>query len=291
MLCRPKDQGELGITDLRIKNKCLLRIWQNLLRNKYLSSKCLFQVQIKPGDSHFWKGLPKVRENFLRCGTFTIRDGSRTRFWEDIWVESNPLKDQFLSLYNIVHYPHKAVANVFSQMPINITFRRSLVEDKLIAWHNLLAKIAIGQLSNGRDAFTWGLHRHGHFCVRSMYHFLMDQLKIPLKIKIFLWYLHHGVILIKNNLAKRNWHGSQKCCFCDSNEIIEHLVWLLLRLAMRHILRGSVPSTSDPARHRPPTADSVLFSEAKWEETESDLTEDASMFRTSGARSNKAKSQ
>ncbi|WVZ96532.1 hypothetical protein U9M48_042161 [Paspalum notatum var. saurae] len=202
--------GGLGITDLRIKNKCLLSkwlfkllneegIWQNSLRNKYLSSKW---------DSHFWKGLLKVG--------------------------SNPLKDQFLSLYNKVHYPHKTVENVFSQMPINITFRRSLVGDKLIAWHNLLAKIANVQLSNGRDAFTWELHRHGHFSVRSMYHFLMDQgtpfrsnfiwkLKIPLKIKIFLWYLHHGLILTKDNLAKRNWHESQKCCFCDSNETIEYL--------------------------------------------------------------------
>ncbi|WVZ91461.1 hypothetical protein U9M48_037629, partial [Paspalum notatum var. saurae] len=115
-------------------------------------------------------------------------------------------------------------------MPINITFRRSLVGDKLIVWHNLLAKIANVQLSNRRDAFTRGLHRHGHFSVRSMYHFLMDQgtpfrsnfiwkLKISLKIKIFLWYLHRRVILTKDNLAKRNWHGSQKV-FQSSDEHI-----------------------------------------------------------------------
>jgi hypothetical protein len=29
--------------------------------------------------------------------------------------------------------------------------------------------------------------------------------KIPLKIKIFLWYLWKGVILTKDNLAKRHW--------------------------------------------------------------------------------------
>ncbi|WVZ50275.1 hypothetical protein U9M48_001547 [Paspalum notatum var. saurae] len=142
MLCHPKDPRGLEI-NLRIKNKCLL-------------------------------SLLKVREDFLGCGIFTVRDGSQTRFWEDIWVGSNPLKDQFLSLYNIVHYPHKTV------------------------------------LSNGRDAFIWGLHRHGQFSVRSMYHFLIDQgalftgnfiwnLKIPLKIMIFLWYLHHVVILAKDS--------------------------------------------------------------------------------------------
>ena len=29
--------------------------------------------------------------------------------------------------------------------------------------------------------------------------------------------------LTKDNLAKRNWHGSQKCCFCNCNETIKHL--------------------------------------------------------------------
>jgi hypothetical protein len=38
--------------------------------------------------------------------------------------------------------------------------------------------------------------------------------KIPLKIKIFLWYLRNGVVLTKDNLVKRHWKGCTKCCFC-----------------------------------------------------------------------------
>ena len=120
IICRPKDQGGLEITNLWIQNKCLLSkwlfkllneegTWQTLLRNKYLSSKCLSQVHIRPGDSHFLKGLLKVREDFLGCGTFKIKDGSQTRFWEDTWVDTKPLKDQFPNLYNIAHYPHDTV--------------------------------------------------------------------------------------------------------------------------------------------------------------------------------------
>ena len=166
ILCRPKDQGGLGIADLGITNKCLLSkwlfkllnedgIWQTLLRNKYLSSKCLSQVKIKHGDSHFRKGLLKSREVFLGCGTFKIKDGSQTRFWEDIWVGSKPLKEQFPNLYNIVYYPHVTVANVTNQVPLNISFRRALVEDKMTVWNNLIAKISTYQLSDGRDIFTW----------------------------------------------------------------------------------------------------------------------------------------
>ena len=79
---------------------------QTLLTTKYLSSKCLSQVHIRPGDSHFLKGLLKVREDFLGCGTFKIKDGSQIRLWKDTWVDTKPMKDQFPNLYNIVHYPH-----------------------------------------------------------------------------------------------------------------------------------------------------------------------------------------
>ena len=49
------------------------------------------------------------------------------------------------------------------------------------------------------------------------------KLKIPLKIKIFLWYLLKGVLLTKDNLAKKNWDGSHKYYFCNCNETIQHL--------------------------------------------------------------------
>src|SRR5664279_2284930 len=49
------------------------------------------------------------------------------------------------------------------------------------------------------------------------------KMKIPLKNKVFPWYLRRGVILTKDNLAKRNWHGSKKCVFCHKDETIKHL--------------------------------------------------------------------
>ena len=63
-MCRPKDQGGLGIEVLEIKNRCLLSkwlykllneegVWQELLTNKYLGDKMLSQVQVKPNDSPF----------------------------------------------------------------------------------------------------------------------------------------------------------------------------------------------------------------------------------------------
>jgi hypothetical protein len=54
--------------------------------------------------------------------------------------------------------------------------------------------------------------------------------KLPLKIKIFLWYLKRWVVLTKDNLMKRGWKGDSKCNLCGLEETIQHIfsiaVWL-----------------------------------------------------------------
>ena len=138
ILCRPKDQGGLGILDLQLRNECLLSkwiinllntegIWQNSLRNKYLGSKSLTQVKAKPYDSHFWRGLMKIKDKVLTKSSFSIKDGSTARFWEDNWVGNASFRDRYPSLYNIVRDPHAIVAKVMATRPSNISFRRTLL--------------------------------------------------------------------------------------------------------------------------------------------------------------------
>jgi hypothetical protein len=118
--------------------------------------------------------------------------------------------------------------------PLNVAFRRSLVGVNLQAWHDVVALVADVQLTYRRNRFVWGLHQNGLFSVKSMYRALFGveaipyntfiwKLKLPLKIKVFLWYLYKGVVLTKDNLARRQWQGDIKCCFCSSDESIQHL--------------------------------------------------------------------
>jgi hypothetical protein len=49
------------------------------------------------------------------------------------------------------------------------------------------------------------------------------KIKVPLKIKVFLWLLHRQAILTKDNLVKKNWHINVMCYFSNSYETIQHL--------------------------------------------------------------------
>jgi hypothetical protein len=63
-----------------------------MLRNKYIRSKSLTQVEAKPYDSQFWRGLMHIKDEVLSLGSFVIKDGTKVRFWEDTWIIDKPLK-------------------------------------------------------------------------------------------------------------------------------------------------------------------------------------------------------
>jgi hypothetical protein len=78
---------------------------------------------------------------------------------------------------------------------------------------------------NGQDdVLRWLLTRTGQFSTRSMYNALISlnimpsirflcQIKIPLKVKIFLCFFITGVTLTKDKLVKRNWCSSENVVF------------------------------------------------------------------------------
>ena len=95
----------------------------------------------------------KIKDEVFANGSFIIKDGSKTRFWNDIWEGQVLFNDKYPSLYKVVHDPHATVAKVMAIRPLNLYFRRALVDIKLVQWQNLIAQIANVQLMEGSDTF------------------------------------------------------------------------------------------------------------------------------------------
>jgi hypothetical protein len=157
-----------------------------------------------------------------------VRDGSQTRFWEDLWLGKELLMKKYPTLYNIVRKKNMTVAQVLSTTPLNVSFRRALVGDNWDKWLRLVESILMVHLNDHRDSFRWTASKN--FSVKNMYNDLVLKsgtpvncwtwkAKIPLKIKIFLWYVKSGVMLTNNNLVKRQWKGCTKCCFLQSKKL------------------------------------------------------------------------
>ena len=141
---------------------------------------------------------------------------------------------EYPSLYNVAMDKHITVAEVLGSSPINLRFRRNLVGMTRERWYHLVERLMRIHLTNEVDRFNWRLTPTGVFSVKTYYAELMNgttsylrkylwKLKVPLKIRIFLWFLHRKELLTKDNLIKRRWIGCKKCVFCDTDETVEHL--------------------------------------------------------------------
>lgn len=135
-------------------------------------------------------------------------DGKTTRFWEDSWLGNVPLCSKFHRLYNVNTSFNITVAEVIGGSWDNIKFRRRLLGDLADAWQQLQDLCEDVVLSEERDKCVWTLTTSGEFTVRSMYLMIKALqvrcplrklwfIKVPLKIKVFLWLMFKNSVLTK----------------------------------------------------------------------------------------------
>jgi hypothetical protein len=106
-----------------------------------------------------------IKDHVLSCRFFQIKYGVQTRFWEDTWIDTHPFKEVYPNIFNIAYYPHVTMATIMRTEPLNISFRRDLLDVKLQEWAYLVAKITHIYLGEGRDNFKWNLHKDGIFTI------------------------------------------------------------------------------------------------------------------------------
>jgi hypothetical protein len=76
-------------------------------------------------------------------------------------------------LYAIVRHKGDTVAHILESNHPNVTFRRNLYGLRLVSWEALLQRLALVQLTEGKDEFHWNLHENGKFSVASVYNALI----------------------------------------------------------------------------------------------------------------------
>jgi hypothetical protein len=112
----------------------------------YIGQKALSQFLWKPGDSHFWAGLMATKKFFVDLDSFSIKDGSEIRFWEDKWLGNSTLREQYSALYSIVRHKGDTLAKVMETSSPAMVFRRDLSGQRLVAWNVLRQCLANIQL-------------------------------------------------------------------------------------------------------------------------------------------------
>jgi hypothetical protein len=255
-VCTPIDEGGLGIRNIRRFNQALLgkwlwrfaheegAWWRSVLVAKYGSDWGGWRTRVISG-SHgvgLWKFICMGWQNFRRFFKFDPGEGSKIRFWEDVWCGDRTLREEFPGLYSIASLKDASIADnmEYSSESIqwNVQFSR-LIQDwevgDLAAFYKCLYENKIR--GEGRDKLWWMPSSKGVFEVKSFYRAISShgsvsfpwksvwKSKAPPRVAFFVWTAVHSKILTLDNLGRRGLVVVNRCWLCESDvESVDHLL-------------------------------------------------------------------
>jgi hypothetical protein len=258
-LCYPKREGGMGFRDFHSFNLAMLakQIWRmtndpeslcaKVLRAKYYSHGDILKAGPKAGSSFTWQSIIAGLATFKRGYVWRVGNGERIDIWQDPWIPSSPDRRITTPRGTILY---SKVSDLID--PVTEQWDNEI----LVSLFNPLDVSRILQIplhNRGfEDFIAWNLSKNGRYTVRSGYHAqwrhqfgnpadhlplpgsaatnpvwkCLWQLKLPSKIKIFMWRALHGILPLKGILASRHVGTTSECPICQEDpEDIIHLLF------------------------------------------------------------------
>ncbi|GER50779.1 retrotransposon protein [Striga asiatica] len=245
LLTLPKAAGSLNFHDLQVFNEALIlkQIWRlitkpgllmsRVLRHRYFPTGDFFGAKPNQNASWLWRSWLKLQKKFLQGFMMQVRDGRKTKIWEQPWVPN-------LSNYKLL--------NKSSTTP-SLTWVSELIAEHGVSWKEDLLRrcfshsecqaiLQINTLSRHlQDKATWSFNPRQVFTVASTYaHLIYNKilqldipenstnavnlrkmrnrswkLKIKGKVKHFIWKCYSGILPVATTLYKRELKQSGDC--------------------------------------------------------------------------------
>lgn len=187
-VCQQKENGGIGIKDVRVMNVSLLAkwrwrlldgenaLWKDVLEEKYGPCKGCMLVGGAPSWPRFtsvwWKDLVRL-DDFGDTGWFKseivrkVGNGLKTSFWKDKWCYRGSFSHLYPRLYSISNQKEASVGEIGEVLEEgwrwNFVWRRRLFvwEEELL--HSLLEDVEGLRWSHEEDVWRWNLEENGYY--------------------------------------------------------------------------------------------------------------------------------
>ncbi|KAJ4804331.1 RNA-directed DNA polymerase (reverse transcriptase)-related family protein [Rhynchospora pubera] len=241
-VCQMKKNDGLGVLDIKDMNVALLMKWWWRYKSPSFASLWKSLIQLKYNGSNnrssyspFWKMIRSLDSLGRTSSSYTVGDGSSINFWQDIWYNNCSLATLYPFLYDLCANKDCSLQEVVLTHGSILHFSRSLNGILRQEWHELTTILHNTCLKNEDDTMNWRWETNGIYTSHSLYQFLNFggvpnhlsniwwELKVPVKIQVFMWLVMHDKILSKHNLSKKGWPGDVSCCCCGDVETTTHL--------------------------------------------------------------------
>ncbi|RVW82108.1 Transposon TX1 uncharacterized 149 kDa protein [Vitis vinifera] len=256
VICAAKKDGGLGIRNLAIFNKALLgkwlwrfaneneSLWKQIISSKYDLQDggwCSKGVRDRYGVG-VWKAIRNGWENFRSHSRFLVGDGTRVKFWKDLWCENQSLEEAFPILFNLSVNKEGLVAEAWEEDGAGGSwgprFNRHLNDWEVGEVENLLSKLHPLAIRRGvDDSLRWKANKNGTFSVKCFYSSLSMGINhpfpastiwtswAPTRASFFGWEAAWNRLLTIDRLKRLGWNIPNRCFLCENEEeSIDHLL-------------------------------------------------------------------
>lgn len=246
-LCRPEGCRGVRLKRAADMNRALLAklawrllndedaVWCQMVRAKYgVSFDAPLTLSYKVRASIIWRGIEWCSELLQQGLRWEVRDGERTRFWSDRWFVDYPLHtDCALQLM-----AEDLQLSVAAYWGAGQGWLWREVGDLLSASNFLKLSAVVLTDRMQRDQLHW-LDLNGRFSVRSAYMLtvrssqegtwngwmLIWRLRVQQRVRVFLWLLAHGRILMNSMRYRLGIAPSSACGRCgELREDVLHVI-------------------------------------------------------------------
>lgn len=242
-ICRPVDEGGLGVRDLSKLNDALLlkslwavaanhkAPWIDIVRAKYIPRSLLWLSRRNYRYTGFWRVLMNMRECLLPKLRWKLGNGHVCGAFGEPWFE-----------YGALVSPTDADMGKLKVKDLLHDDGSGWDGDKLIqffgysAYMNIVTRVDPPMLSDKEDVLTFSDSPGGKYSVKAMFKALADWGSqqggrrdklwghiwkkgcLPPRIKLFLWKLAHEALPLFHVLASRGINVNTTCIICNHGQ-------------------------------------------------------------------------
>uniref|UniRef100_J3LXP2 Reverse transcriptase zinc-binding domain-containing protein n=1 Tax=Oryza brachyantha TaxID=4533 RepID=J3LXP2_ORYBR len=233
-VCKPKQEGGLGIRCLRTQNKALILkklcdltndtspwaswIWQEYENDTINNRKSL---------GHHWRQIQSLVHNLQLLTKVSVGNGKRTSFREDKWIGDQPLSEKFPALFSHVTQTTTTLHTMHTEgLQANLLHRltRQAVVEQQSAQH-ILGELQLQGTDDVRITEERKITSSKYFYNKLLTHqencknFAFTwQNKAPLKGQFFTWLATKDRLPTKYNLHYKNIVPTPNCDLCNHQQ-------------------------------------------------------------------------
>jgi hypothetical protein len=144
-------------------------VWKELIDYKYRTKNPNILFCSDVGASNFWQGVMWAARVAKMGYRWKVGNGSKIRFWEDVWLGSSSLVIQYWEVYSVVNGQNRTIREIWDGTNLKCTFRRRVDRRVFDLWEVVCVIAENLVLSGEDDELIWQFQSSMLYSSHSLY--------------------------------------------------------------------------------------------------------------------------